>query len=566
MSKKTIIDWQRDSLLVAVASAHGNAVAIEQLSEQPIGHTAEGGDELLPLNGDAAQGLVRAIDELGLRKSEVSVILSRDLVEVRTISVPRIDADELPDVIRFQAQRQLANMGDSWTLDYVLLPDSPGQEMLTALVGAISPATLQIIEAACEGASLTLAHVFLRPIEIARFVVASGKLPAREPSLVICISEQHADLLILDQGQIVQVRSTKLPLEAAPLQATLSGELRRSLMAAAVQLGSRPIKHAVLIASPTAAESTSELLATLLECQIALIDPANLLSEDIPQRRQLGDQFAQRLVAIAGGVGSAAVAAEARVDFKSPKKRPPPQNRMRTYVLAASAVVLLALGGLTWWLGVQRELDDQLARFQSEKESRKEALAKAQDRVTQVQEIDRFLQSSPNWLDELTYLATNMPPAEKVLMGEPAFTVLADGNGRISMPVAVDSSSTIGTFESSLRDDQHIVAGKNSTQLDTAPGERYKWRVDESIMVRDRGWNLIPQLDTSRSAGQTPAAPSPPKPASEAQPPEAQTAVVQPPADEPPAAVERPPAPALDSPPAAAATSPEPTPAPQTNN
>jgi Tfp pilus assembly PilM family ATPase len=125
VSKKTIIDWQRDSLLVAVASAHGNAVAIEQLSEQPIGHTAEGGDELLPLNGDAAQGLVRAIDELGLRKSEVSVILSRDLVEVRTISVPRIDADELPDVIRFKLSvnwRTWGTLGRSTTCCYPTRP------------------------------------------------------------------------------------------------------------------------------------------------------------------------------------------------------------------------------------------------------------------------------------------------------------------------------------------------------------------------------------------------------------------------------------------------------------
>ncbi|MEO8271381.1 MAG: hypothetical protein ABI557_16790, partial [Aureliella sp.] len=135
MSKKTIIDWQRDSLLVAVGQTQAGTVTIERLSEQTIGHAAssEGkdDDQLLPLNGDAAQGLVRAIDELGLRKSDATIILSRDLVEVRTLSIPRIDAAELPDVIRFQAQRQLANMGDAWTLDYVLLPDAAGQEMHT---------------------------------------------------------------------------------------------------------------------------------------------------------------------------------------------------------------------------------------------------------------------------------------------------------------------------------------------------------------------------------------------------------------------------------------------------
>ena len=513
MSKKTTIDWQRDSLIVATGQLQAGTVTIERLSEQAIGRTATSADqkddELLPLNGDAAQGLVRAVDELGLRKSEVTIILSRDLVEVRTISIPRIEAAELPDVIRFQAQRQLANMGDAWTLDYVLLPDAPGQEMLTALVGAISPATLQTIEAACEQAGITPTHVVLRPIEIARFVTASGKLPGSEPALVVCISEQHADLLILEQGQIVQVRSTKLPSDAAQLQAALGGELRRSLMAAAVQLANTPVRRALLIGSPAAAQSTVELLSEILDCQIAIIDPADLLSGEASQQQQFAEQAAHRLAGIAGSFSLSTAAADSKIDFKDPKKRPLPQKRTRTYVLAATAAVLLAAGGLTWWLSVQSELDGQLAHFQTEKENRTTAIAKAQERVTQVQEIDRFLQAAPNWLDEVTYLAERMPAADKVVIGEPSFIVLADGNGRITMPVAVDSSITIKDFESSLRDEQHVVVGSKSTMLDAAPDDLYKWRVDETITVLGRGWDLVSQLDTSRSASQTPAAQTP---------------------------------------------------------
>lgn len=513
MSKKTIIDWQRDSLIVAVGQVHGGTVTIDRLSEQAIGASAESSaneeDELLPLNGDAAQGLVRAVDELGLRKSEVTIILSRDLVEVRTISVPRIEAAELPDVIRFQAQRQLANMGDAWTLDYVLLPDAPGQEMLTALVGAIAPTTLQTIEAACEQAGITPTHVVLRPIEIARFVIASGKLPSNEPALVVCLSEQHADLLILERGQIVQVRSTKLPSEAAQWQAALGGELRRSLMAAAVQLANKSIRHALLIASPATAQSAAEQLSEILDCQIALIDPASLLSGEASQQPQIVVYSAHRLAGIAGSLSLPTAAGDAKLDFKDPKKRPPPQKSTRTYVLAAVAALLLAVGGLTWWLGVQRELDDQLAHFQMEKENRKAAVAAAQERVTHVQEIDRFLQAAPNWLDEVTYLAEKIPPSDKVLIGEPTFTALADGSGRITMPVAVDSSPTITAFESSVRDEQHVVVGSKSTMLNAAPGDLYKWRIDETITVRGRGWDLVSQLDTSRSAGKTPAASTP---------------------------------------------------------
>lgn len=510
MSKKTIIDWQRDSLIVAVGQAHSGTVVIDRLSQQAIGHSAESAaneqDELLPLNGDAAQGLVRAVDELGLRKSDVTIILSRDLVEVRTLSIPRIEAAELPDVIRFQAQRQLANMGDAWTLDYVLLPDAPGQEMLTALVGAISPATLQTIETACEQAGITPSHIVLRPIEIARFVIASGKLPGNEPALVVCLSEQHADLLILEQGRIVQVRSTKLPSEAAQWQAALGGELRRSLMAAAVQLSNKSVRHALLIAAPAATQSAAELLSEMLDCQIAFIDPASLLSAEVSQQPQIVEHSAHRLAGIAGSLSLPTAAGDSKLDFKDPKKRPPPQKSTRTYVLAAVAALLLFVGGLTWWLSVQRKLDDQLAHFQSEIESRKAAIATAQERVTHVQEIDRFLQAAPNWLDEVAYLAERIPPSDKVLIGEPTFMVLNDGSGRITMPVAVDSSLTIKAFESSLRDEHYGVTGSKSTMLETPLFGRYHWRIDETITVRGRGWDLVSQLDTSRWAGKTPDA------------------------------------------------------------
>lgn len=523
MSKNIIIDWQRDSLIVASGETRGGSAHIDSLSVQHIRHadadlrqstpeqSAEG-EGLPSLSDDAAQALERAVDELGLRKRDATVIVSRDLVEVRTISVPRIEAAELPDLIRFQAQRQLANMGDSWTLDYVLLPDAPGQEMLTALVGAISAVTMQSIEAACERAGLALAHVALRPIEIARFAVASGELPGPEPSLVVCMSQQHADLLILVQGQVVQVRSTKLPAQTSQWQTTFSGEVRRSLMAASAQLDHKPLARVLLIATPAAAEHVAELLAGVIDCPISLIDPSKFLSESLASRRELAEHAAHRIAGIAGGLTLATAAASERIDFKDPKKRPPPQKRTRTYLLATAAAVLLIGSGVTWWLGVQRELDEQLARYRSIAAGKKATIELAEQRVAQVQEIDRFLQASPNWLDEMAYMAQQMPPAEKVLMGEPTFTVLADGSGRITMPVAVDSSATIGEFESSLRDEQHVVAGKNSTQLNTAAGDLYKWRVDQAITVSGSGWNLVSQLDTSRSAGrqpdsQTPAAP-----------------------------------------------------------
>ncbi len=500
MARQTIIDWQRDNLLVASAQGQGASIAIEKVSEQPIGQVAEG--ELLPVNGDTAQALCRAVDELELRKTDVIVVASRDIVEVRTLSIPRIDPAELPDVIRFQAQRQLANMGDSWALDYVLLPEEPGQEMLTALVGVISPAVLSEIEAACAEASLQLTNVALRPLEIARYAVNSGKLTTGEVSVVLCVSQQHADLLILNQGRVVQVRSTKLPSEAAQLKSALSGELRRSLMAASPQLNNKPVKSAMLFASSDLATVVQESMSEILGCPIAVVDPVSLLTQNLNRRNELAQTSANRIAGLAGAVNFAAADKQSKLDFKDPKKRPPPKSRRTTFLLTAAAAALLLFGGYFWWSSAHSALDDDLAMYKDQVASQKELTKVAQERIADLREVENFLEGSPNWLDELVYIAKAIPASDKVIVGEPHFTALADGSGQIAFPVAVNNSSTIDDFGESLRDENHIVSPRDQVQLESQPGQLYNWRFNETITVKNRGWKLVGQLETGRAASQ----------------------------------------------------------------
>ncbi len=504
MAKQIIIDWQRDNLLVAVGQSHGSALTIERVSEQRIGDTENGAtaDDAVgtaPRNGDAAQGLSRAIDELGLRKSDVTIVASRDLVEVRTLSIPRMDLSDLPDVIRFQAQRQLANMGDNWALDYVILPEEPGQETLTALVGVISPPVLNEMEAACNQAGVQLTHVALRPIEIARYATAIGKIPSGDVSMVICLSDQDADLMILNRGSLVLVRGTKLPSDPQQVPQALNGELRRSLMAAASQLGGKSINGALLIATPSLSGGVHELIAEVLGCQVSVVDPSDLLAANLPRREELAQQSTNRIVGLAGALNFAAAEQKTKLDFKNPKKRPPPKSKTTTYLLAGAATALLAVGGVYWWTSTNQALDSDLAMYQDQVKSQQELKKSAEEKIAELSEVEKFLEASPNWLDELSYLAEKIPPADKVLVGEPAFSVQADGTGRITMPVAADSASTITTFEQSLRDEAHVVAGKNSQQFPPKEGELYKWRVDETISIRGRGWKLAETLGTSRA-------------------------------------------------------------------
>ena len=505
MAKQTIIDWQRDGLLVLEGHGHGVSVAIDGLSWQPIAPAGEAVPDdpaaAKARNGDAAQALGRAVEGLGLRKRDVTIVASRDVVEMRTLSIPRMDSNELPDVIRFQAQRQLANMGDHWTLDYVLLPERPGQEMLTALVGVLPPAVQHEMEAACTQAGVQLAHIALRPIEIARFASASGNLNDHDVAMVICLSEQDADLLLLQRGGVAQVRGTRLPHDRQAMATALMGELRRSLMAASNQLAGQAVGAALLVASPELAALVQPQIAQLLGCSVTLVDPGQLLSGKAASSfGPRAGEFANRLSGAAGAIHFAAADRKTKLDFKDPKKRPPPKSRRTTYLLAGAAAALLALGGFYWWSSMNRELDEELASYRDRIAAQKDLKEAAEARIAELAEVEKFMAASPNWLDELTYLAEQIPGAEKVILGDTSFSVLADGTGRISMPIAVDSAETIDVFETALRDEHHVVASKNSVQLDAGSNDLYRWRADETVSVRGRGWSLSEALDSGNPA------------------------------------------------------------------
>jgi Tfp pilus assembly PilM family ATPase len=481
---KQIIDWQKDGVFAARGSGRGSKVHLEQVSLQAVGENADGRSFTLE------EALHSAVAGAGLR-GEVTVIATREIVEVRTIQVPRIDPDELPDVIRFQAQRQLSNMTDSWTLDFVMLPPAVGQEMQTALVGAISPAHLAEIDRMCAGAGLTVGRVLLRPIEIARFAVESGSLPTSGAAMIVCVSEQNAELLILRDGHVVQVRGTRLPSESELIGNSLKGEIRRSLMAASPQLGNTPLSSVLLISTSGFASQLDGVIAEASGAAVTHLDPTSMLPEQLSERESLARTSGHRLTAIAGALNADQAEKSKLVDFKMPKKRPPKKKNTGRILLYGGAAALLLLGGLAWWYTTDQKLNQDIADFREQTAEKAETVEWAQAKVGELKDVQDFLAASPNWLDELTYISTRIPKAEKIIVESPTFTAMQrDGSALIKVAVRADGSSSIEAFEKSLRDENHVVQGSGTTEL-ADPKDRYKWRAEESITIKGRGWNIF---------------------------------------------------------------------------
>ncbi len=482
MARTVVIDWQRDSLLVGVGVRRGSSVAFEQVRLLPLGESEQG-------TVTAGQALRKAIQELEYGKSDAIVIASREVIEIRTLSVPNVEQDELPDIIRFQAQRQMANMGETWPLDYILLP-SAGLENRVALAAAISPAHMAEIENSLAGAGLQLSRVLLRPLEIARFALTADTTGSMKDgaSVVVCLTDSQADLLLLNSGAVVQLRSTRLPTSSEQIASTIVGEIKRSLVAAASQLNGVSLTSAMLISPAELASKVEQAVSEAVGCNVAVVDPGLMLPSAFQGGESLTHSSANRLAAIAGVVGSPQPDKRTLIDFKNPKKRPPKEVNFRRYVLACAAAGLLLLAAGSWWYTTNSSMDRELASLKKDIADKKELGELALKQIAEFNEVKKVLDGSPNWLDEVERIAMSMP--ENVILFSPTMSVGGNGEGFIKSKVYGVSAEELSNFENKLREeDQFRVSSAGISRTDIREG--YPWETMITISFTNRGWNLL---------------------------------------------------------------------------
>lgn len=501
MSKQIIIDWQRDGLFVAMGTRRGNSVAIETL-------VTTGGEGVTGSSTAISTQLFALAKKLDLNKCEATVIAPREVLEFRALTVPRGDTEEVPDMVRFQAQRQMANIGDTWPLDYILLPDQPGSEGISALAATISPAHMAEIEATCSDLGMQLTRVLARPVEIARWGVSLGNLADTEAALVVSVSETHADLLAVSFGSLVQVRGTRLSSEAQMAPA-LVAEIRRTVMAAANFLNNQPVTKIVLIASPDIAGKVESQIAEATGASVAVVDPASVLPQQLAERHELAHRASSRIAALAGVVCNPNPDQRNVIDLKNCKRRMPKKGYQREMIIAGVGVAALLLFGMYFWWTSHAQLDLAIKAARQQETDKAEQVKKLSPQIKQRQDVDNFLAGSINWLDEMKYIAANAPASNEVVLTSPTFDFLVDrnsGRGQIVTVAEARTSEQLSKLRENLSDKEHEITGAGPKQMLTRKGE-YGWEERETIRIAPRAWDPLAKPVVAK--GKAPAKPEP---------------------------------------------------------
>ena len=437
------------------------------------------------------KGLVKEWNATG---AKTLVAIQRDQCELRRLAVPDVGADEIPDLVRYQALQNFSALGADWPLDFVTLPKTASGTHV--LAGAISPDRLKAVELLCEQIECPLEGIVLRPCATAVLVNEVFPPPVGEGLLVLETQAGVDDMFVMIGPKAVLMRSVRLPevtasdaVEGNSIHAMVIGEARRTIAAATSMQPGLRITRAVICGEGPSQIELSDAIREQCDLHVDCVKDWSgarihkTLSED-------SLQDPTRYLPLIGMVTSELAKVDSVIDFRRPRQRPPAKdNKQMFQVVALLAALLFIAGffGVRWMLG---ERDKQLAYLQRQINQQEQPVADADTLIDALYQVENWYVNSPNWLEEFNFLAERLPQAEQVRLREvncadqaalsPRLVETRD-RGRMIVKGYLDSTASLSQMHESIRDEQHRL---ESGERNQKPDDRdYPWQFGDTIYV-----------------------------------------------------------------------------------
>ena len=399
------IDWDRNEVrgLLISAGATGTSVAgawsASLATADPDGLS---GKQIGARLAAAVAGQVSG-------KVTTLVGVGRDNVQIKLLSLPPAPPEELPDIVRFQAERELTALSADAALDYVPIAGdatTPNQ----VLAFALSAAGMTEAREVCEALGVEADRIEVRGCAAAAFAGRSSGVSDGQVLLVVNPLAEEADLAVQADDKVILLRTVRLPdpTQVEGRQRALLGEIRRTIAAVRQQLTDRQVDK-VVICGNEASIGRAANLTDEINVPVTLIDPV----AQTPSGLSSKSLSAESLGRFAAALGMAIREVERKppiVDFANVRKRLEVRRFNRTHMLAAGAAALV-IG----WFGFQMWQDYSaparaLADLQQRTRDIERQAETFKDITTQAAILERWSATDVNWLDELDSTAKRVRP------------------------------------------------------------------------------------------------------------------------------------------------------------
>jgi uncharacterized protein YoxC len=419
--------------------------------------------------------------------------VGRDNVQMQLLSLPPSPPEELPELVRFQADREFTTLGSDAALDFIpIAGDAQSQQQVLAV--ALSPAGISEARELCEALGVEADRIPLRACAAAALVERAEIIPRDQVALIVNPLTDEADLTVRAGDEVVLMRTVRLPdlSQDDARQKTLVSEIRRTMAAVRQQLADGKVAQVIVCGTRELVDKDGTL-ATELEVPVTLFDPlanapSGLTSHGVP---------ADSLSRFAGVLGMALAEADRQsplVDFANVRRRPAAERFSRTHALAAAAaaVALVAVGIYMW-----RQLANPAQELAALEQRIRETQAQAdqfKDVTTRATAVERWLATDVNWLDEMEQFARRVRPQPLSSKEFPVNDDVVITQLTMYRPIGVDASggqmqvqakaksfAAVRDLEQRLRDEQHGVETGGDQDDKSMPG--YPWSTSLQVRV-----------------------------------------------------------------------------------
>jgi Tfp pilus assembly PilM family ATPase/Tfp pilus assembly protein PilN len=475
MPRLLALEWDNHEARIAVARTRGKDAVIEHAFAVEL-EPRDPGQTFADVNVGARIAAAVAARRIG--KCQTLVAVGRSSIELRRLSLPPAPPEDLPDMVRFQAMRDFTGVGEDWPLDFVPLDATPAETTEAAasvgvLAAVIAPKLVEQIRETCQTAGLTPERLVLRPFAAASLLRRAR--PSGECRLLVDLLGDEADLTVLIGGNVVFVRTVRLPIDEEAQIRALLGEARRTIAAAQNQLGGRRVERLVVCGESDRVQAVEALVEEQLSIPFEAFDPFSAVEIDGDLKAGLPDRSG-RFAPLLGMLSDEAAQTRHDIDFLNPRRRPEPASRRRQFAMvgaAAAAVVLFAVF-LIWHR--LRSKDQEIRDLQTEVKTLDQQVAEYLKLQSKAEDIDAFVAGDITWLEELKEVSQELPPADRILVNRLTTTVLPAGGGMMTLSGYAQDASDTSTLVQKLQDERHDVSSKGANE--NSPREDYPWRFD----------------------------------------------------------------------------------------
>lgn len=498
MARYLALEWDSCEARVVVARSGVGEPQIEQVFTVSV---AAPEMEKTLSEVDIGERIAKEISSRKLAGLDALVAIGRGNVELRMLTIPPAPEDELPELVRFQAQSHFSALGDDWSLDFLPVTGNENEQR-HVLAAGISPQAIKQIQAACETAQLRPRKLLLRSCAAASLLKRHLDGRSADTQLMVDLLTVEADLTVLMDGEAVFMRTVRLPGKEGSDETAqaLAGEIRRTMAAAHSLLGERRIENVVLFGTDSMYATLREALQQSINLPVQLCDPFDQVTLPRKLKSQCPDPggFAPLLGALLDEEDERPHA----IDFLHPRKKAEPPNRRQQAVsiVVAVAVLMLVVISLIWWK--ISSLDQQISIRKQDSADLDEAIKSANVRIDEVETIDAWARNEVIWLEQLAELSERFPKPEQAIVERFSSRTRREGGGEIVLDGFVDEHNTISELESSLRDAAHRVIGTGGQH--EKPETAYPWQFKETLLLSpldplDRPKNQVPEARKSPS-------------------------------------------------------------------